>query len=99
MQGHFVGFHAYYAHINAGFLPVNILRDSRKEGNMYGAGASYGYNWRLSAKWRLECVAGLGYAHLNYLVYQKNGEQTGGTHYYNYAGPTKLAVNLIYIIK
>jgi hypothetical protein len=110
MKGHFVGFHAHYLHINVGFidastgtLPFNMrlsfLPNYRKEGNIIGVGASYGYNWRLSAKWHLEGIASLGYAHLNYLVYRKNGEQLGSTHYYNYVGPTKLAINLIYVIK
>jgi hypothetical protein len=87
-----VGLHAHYAYIDAIF-------NTRKEGDIFGAGASYGYSWTLGSKWRLEGVAGLGYARLNYLVYNKNGEQIGGVHHYNYAGPTKLAINLIYVIK
>jgi hypothetical protein len=109
-KGHFVGFHAHYLHVNVGLIdasnlwtPFNLrlsfLPNYRKEGDIYGLGAVYGYSWRLGSKWRLEGVAGLGYAHLNYLVYRKNGEQMGGTHYYNYVGPTKLALNLVYVIK
>jgi hypothetical protein len=96
VQGHFVGFQAHYAYVNIG---AAILDGHNKQGNIFGIGASYGYNWAISTKWRLEGVASLGYAHFNYLVYGKNGEQLGGTHYYNYVGPTKLALNLIYVIK
>jgi hypothetical protein len=110
MQGHFVGIHAHYLRVNVGLIdgtltnfPFNMrlsfLPDFRKKGNIFGIGAAYGYSWKLGTKWYLEGVASLGYAHLNYLVFRKNGEQMGGTHYYNYVGPTKLAVNLVYVIK
>jgi hypothetical protein len=99
MQKHFIGLHAHYGYANLGFIANMSIFNSRKEGNIFGIGASYGYNWKFGEKWRFEGVASLGYAHFNYLVYSKDGEQMGSTHYYNYVGPTKLAVNLIYVIK
>lgn len=110
MKGHYVGFHAHYLHANVGFIdatligtPINFrlrfLPNFRKEGNIYGLGVSYGYSWYLSTKWRLEGVASIGYAHLKYNTYTKNGYKLPWFDYYNYVGPTKLAINLVYVIK
>jgi hypothetical protein len=110
MKGHFVGFHAHYVRANVGFIdatiigtPINFrlsfLPKFRKKGDIYGLGASYGYSWTLSTKWRLEGLASLGYAHLQYHNYNKKGERLEATDHYNYVGPTKLAINLIYVIK
>jgi hypothetical protein len=109
-KGHFVGFHAHYLHVNVGlidatqaWLPFNLrLAFSpylRKMGNIYGLGAVYGYSWYLGSKWYLEAIAGLGYAHLDYVTYTKSGYRVPGRDYYNYFGPTKLALNLVYVIK
>jgi hypothetical protein len=110
MKGHFVGFHTHYVRANVGLIdatligtPINFrlafLPKYRKEGNIFGAGASYGYSWQLSSKWYLEGVASLGYAHMQYSTYNKKGEKIANRDYYNYVGPTKLAVNFIYVIK
>jgi hypothetical protein len=109
MKGHFVGSHAHYVHANVGFIdatiigtPINFrlsfLPHFRKKGDIYGLGFSYGYSWQLSSKWYLEGVASLGYAHLQYDTYSKNGK-LDVRDYYNYVGPTKLAISFIYVIK
>ncbi|MDR2126353.1 MAG: DUF3575 domain-containing protein [Prevotellaceae bacterium] len=109
MKGHYFGFHVHYLYVNVGFIDTHItvpfnlhlsfMPDFRKQGNIYGLGFSYGYNWRLNAKWALEGVLSIGYAHLKYNTYQRDGYKFPGYDYYNYVGPTKLAANLIYIIK
>jgi hypothetical protein len=110
MKGHFVGFHAHYLHANVGlidaavtWLPINFrlafLPQYRKTGDIFGAGASYGYSWQLSSKWYLEGVISLGYAHLQYDTYAKDGSKLDTRDYYNYVGPTKLGINFVYVIK
>jgi hypothetical protein len=110
MKGHYIGFHVHYLHVNVGLIdatiigtPLNFhlsfLPKLRKHGDIYGMGFSYGYNWRLSKKWCLEGVASLGYAHMKYDTYTKQGYKVPWKDYYNYVGPTKFAISFIYIIK
>jgi hypothetical protein len=110
MKGHFIGGHAHYVYANVGLIdatiigtPLNFrlsfLPHFRKQGSIYGVGAVYGYSWCLGSKWYLEGVASLGYAHLEYSTYNKDGYKLDVYDRYNYVGPTKLAINLVYIIK
>ena len=67
-NGHFLGVHAHYADYNVGgikFLSKN-MENYRYQGNLYGAGLSYGYQWLLSNRWSMEAVIGVGWAHLDY---------------------------------
>jgi hypothetical protein len=98
-KGHFVGVHVHYADVDIDMGFVSLLPDVRKKGHLYGVGALYGYSWELGNKWRLEGLVGLGYAHLKYRTYTDDGHKMNIYDYYNYVGPTKLAVNLVYIIK
>lgn len=53
----------------------------------------------LSRRWSLEFSLGLGYAYLKYKKYKC--VQCGGPQkedHTNYLGPTKLAINLIYVL-
>ncbi|GAB6010396.1 DUF3575 domain-containing protein [Dysgonomonas reticulitermitis] len=99
-NGHFLGAHLLYSHFNIGNLPFGSLRDNRYQGDAYGLGFSYGYQWLLSSRWNLEATLGLGYVYLDYSRYEcracgrKTGE--GPT---NYFGATKAGISLIYIIK
>lgn len=99
-NGHFLGAHLLYSHFNAGNLPFGSLRDNRYQGNAYGLGFSYGYQWILSRHWNLEATLGLGYMYLDYSRYDCKdcGAKTGEGHK-NYFGPTKAGISLIYIIK
>jgi hypothetical protein len=103
--GHFFGIHALYAHYNVGgiklpfgFFPA--LRDHRYQGNLYGAGVSYGYHQVLSSRWSMEYTFGVGYVYTDSKRYDCRfcGEYQGKEHH-GYFTPTKLAVSLIYIIK
>ena len=101
-NGHFIGMHGHYVKYNVGgmsFLSDNMERH-RYQGHLWGAGLSYGYQWLLSSRWSMEAVLGVGYARLDHSKYpcatcgslQKSGKK-------NYFGPTKAAINIIYIIK
>lgn len=104
-NGHFFGIHGHYAHYNVGGITLPLLRklpvkDKRYQGNLYGAGMSYGYQWYLSPRWNFEATIGLGYAYFDYSAYDC---RTCGEKLYeknrHYIGPTKAAFSLIYIIK
>ena len=101
-NGHFFGLHAHYADYNVGglkFLSKN-MENHRYQGNLYGAGLSYGYQWLLSDRWSMEAVLGIGWAHLDYDKYPC---ATCGTvlksDTKDYFGVTKAAISIIYFIK
>ena len=102
---HFFGFHLLYAHYNIGSikLPLGIypsLENSRYQGDLYGAGFSYGYQWYLSPRWSIEATFGFGYVYTDYDRYQCKTcgtfIESGNKHYF---GPTKAGVSLIYFLK
>ena len=72
----------------------------RYDGNVYGAGISYGYQWIISKRWSMEATIGVGYAHLKYDKYARgDGGEKLGHNNRNYFGPTKVGLSFIYIIK
>ncbi len=108
MMGHFVGVHALGGQYNVGnvdadfkFLGTDFsqLKDHRYEGWMVGAGVAYGYAWALSKHWNLEAEIGLGYVYTRYDKYkcEKCGEKVESDKGHHYVGPTKAAVNLVYV--
>lgn len=90
---HFVGTHLIGGAFN--FAPI---RDKRYQGYGFGGGIAYGFAFMLSRHLNLELEAGAGYMCLDYDVYgcgvcgRKEGE---GVHHY--VGPTKAAVNLVFV--
>lgn len=99
---HFLGIHVQYAHYNVGNINVfnkGILED-RYQGDLYGAGFSYGYQKYLSRRFSLEATIGVGYNYLKYDRYDcvKCGTLKGKESK-NYIGVTKLGLSLIYMIK
>ena len=99
-NGHFFGVHGHYAEYNAGGIKMFGLKDHRYEGNLYGGGISYGYQWIIGKYWNLEVTVGVGYAHLKYDKYES--ETCGryiGEYKNNYFGPTKAGVTLMYFFK
>lgn len=102
-NGHFVGLHAHGAQYNVGGLDIpigrlDVFKDSRYQGYLYGAGLSYGYQWILSPRWNFELSAGGGFARIHYEEFpcaECGTKLDEGT--YNYFGVTKAAVSLIYI--
>lgn len=103
-NGHFFGIHVHAAQFNVGGwdIPVGrleIFKDNRYQGYLYGGGISYGYQWLLSPRWNLEFNLGGGYARVHYEKYPcvTCGTKTDEGDY-NYWGVTKTAISLIYII-
>ncbi|MFR9650638.1 MAG: DUF3575 domain-containing protein [Rikenellaceae bacterium] len=113
MKGHFVGAHAHLLQYNISgdhwlpgiFKEVSNLRgvdmsDSRYQGEGYGVGLVYGYDWVIAPRFNLEFTVGAGYLYLDYERYGASKcspciEQSSK----NYWGLTKLGVSLVYIIK
>lgn len=102
-NGHFFGLHLMGGAFNTmGFEPPFALwddmEDYRYKGRFYGGGISYGYSWILDRHFNIEATIGVGYNYVDYEKYEckdcgdKLGE--GDKHY---LGPTKAAVNLIYV--
>lgn len=99
-NGHFFGLHGHYGQFNVGGIKMLNLENRRYEGDLYGAGLSYGYQWILSNRWSIEATIGFGWAHIDYdkyncdkcspLIKESSRE---------YFGPTKVGINLIYVIK
>ena len=106
--GHFLGFHALGGQYNIGHLKNNIkflgtdfskLSDSRYQGWFIGAGIAYGYAWVLNKHWNLEGEIGVGYVYTEFNRFNCKGcgkkvEEDKNHHYF---GPTKAAINLIYV--
>ena len=99
-NGHFLGGHLFYGQYNIGDIRYLGLGGYRRQGNLIGAGFSYGYQWILSPHWSLEASLGIGYARLHYDVYPcKECGKLIKKENRNYLGPTRAAVSIIYIIK
>lgn len=104
---HFLAVHAIGGQFNFGNLPNNItflgtefsrLTDNRYQGWGAGAGIGYGYALPLSRHWNMEFEIAAGYVYLQYDQFecQSCGRKVGsGNHHY--VGPTKAAVNLVYV--
>lgn len=99
-NGHFLGLHGIAAGYNVGGLKIFGLDERRYEGNLYGAGLSYGYQWILNKRWSIEATVGVGYVHLDHDVYpcEKCAERIKPDTK-DWFGPTKAGVSIIYIIK
>ena len=104
---HFVGLHAIGGQYNAGnikngitFLgtPFKNLSDHRYEGWAVGGGIAYGYALPLAKHFNMEFEIGIGYVYLKYKKYSCSecSHKLGDGHH-NYYGPTKAAINLVYI--
>ena len=94
LMGHFIGIHVHGGKYNGG------LKKYRYDGWFAGGGISYGYQWILNKRWSMEAEIGVGYARIDYDKYNcgKCGSKLDSGHK-NYIGPTKVALNIIYVIK
>lgn len=108
MMGHFVGFHAIGGAYNIGnvnadfkFLGTDFskLKDYRYEGWFAGAGIAYGYSWVLSKHWNFEAELGVGYTYSKSDKFECTscGEKLENDKTHHYVGPTKAALNLVYV--
>lgn len=104
---HFIGLHAIGGEFNVGHIRNNIsflgtdfskLTDYRYQGWAVGGGVAYGYAWLLGRHWNLEFELGFGYAYLNYDRFKCTGcGKKVGSGDHHYVGPTKAAINLVYV--
>ncbi|MDE5752463.1 MAG: DUF3575 domain-containing protein [Duncaniella sp.] len=105
--GHFVGVHGLGGQYNVGHLgfardimgySFSRLKTHRYQGWFAGVGVAYGYSWLLGRHWNLEAEIGLGWLYTKYDVFECKGcgRKTGKNHQ-NYFGPTKAAINLVYV--
>ena len=99
-QKHFVGAHLHAADYNIGNISLFPgLKNYSYRGQLYGAGVSYGYHFPLSPRWALEATIGVGYAYMKYKKYTCHQcAELKARVTRHYIGPTKAAVNLIYVI-
>ena len=106
--GHFLGLHAHVGQFNVGGLKNGLsflgtdfskLSDYRYQGWMGGAGVAYGYAWILGRHWNLEAEIGVGYVYARYDRYRCAGcgERVEMNKPHHYVGPTKVAINLVYV--
>lgn len=106
--GHFVGLHVLGGEYNVGninlgsnIFGINLeaLRHKRYQGWAVGAGIAYGYAWPIARHWNIEAEIGVGYVYTRHDVYPcaDCGTQIAKDKHYNYVGPTKAALNIVYL--
>ncbi|MDE7470398.1 MAG: DUF3575 domain-containing protein [Paramuribaculum sp.] len=106
--GHFLAVHAMGGQYNIGGFDghwnllgtdARKLRDNRYQGWYAGAGIGYGYAWMLSRHINLEAEIGIGYAYTRYSSYPcaECGTKIDNNKPHNYFGPTKAALNFVYV--
>lgn len=107
--GHFLGFHLLGGQYNFGNLDfgglnllgsdLSMLKDQRYQGWYAGAGIAYGYSWVLNRHWNLEAELGIGWAYTRFDSYPctECGSPISKNRPHNYVGPTKAAVNIVYV--
>lgn len=106
--GHFLGMHLHGGLYNMGgfdgrlhFLGTDArkLKDTRYQGWFVGAGVAYGYAWILNRHWNLEAEIGFGYSYTRYDRFRcvGCGKKVDVDKPHHYVGPTKAAVNLVYL--
>lgn len=104
---HFLGAHLIAGSFNFGNIKNNlsflgtdfsVLTDNRYQGYAYGAGVAYGFAFILSRHLNLELEAGFGYICLDYDRFDCSGcGQLTASGIHHYIGPTKAAVNLVFL--
>lgn len=106
--GHFVGAHIHGGQYNIGNVNLDFkflgsdfrtLRDTRVQGWFGGAGIAYGYDWVLSKHWNIEAEIGIGWVYTRFDRYPcaDCGTKLESNKSHNYFGPTKAAINLVYV--
>ncbi|MBR2116797.1 MAG: DUF3575 domain-containing protein [Alistipes sp.] len=107
-MGHFLALHLHGGQYNFGgiknsinFLGTNLsnLTTHRYQGWFAGAGIGYGYAFVLGRHWNLELEAGVGYAYTVFDEFECAGcgRKVNTDLNHHYFGPTKLAVNFVYL--
>lgn len=100
LNGHFLGLHGHAGQYNfSGIDFSGNMKNSNYQGDFYGAGLAYGYQWILNNRWGIEATVGAGYTRFEYDKYPcaECGSKTGSD-VRNFWGPTKAGISLIYFI-
>lgn len=107
LGGHFLGFHALTGQYNVGHIDTGFkflgtdfshFKGHRYQGWFGGLGVAYGYSWLLGKHWNLEAELGFGWAYTRFDRFECAGcGRRSGKGHHNYVGPTKAAVNLVYV--
>ena len=107
-DGHFFGAHVFGGQYNIGgikgmtnFLGTDFskLADYRYQGWYVGAGIAYGYDWIINRHWNIEAEIGIGWAYTRWDQFRcvGCGKKIKENQPHNYFGPTKAAINVVYI--
>ena len=105
---HFLGIHAHGGQYNIGGVNADFsifgtdfskLKDSRYQGWFVGGGIAYGYALILGKHWNMEFEIGIGYSYTRYDLFECAGcgKKVGSDLEHHYYGPTKGAINLVYV--
>jgi hypothetical protein len=101
-NGASIGLHGIYSQYNVGQYDIPLLFEKafRYEGVAYGGGVSYNYHWMVGKHFGLELSLGAGFAYMLYDKYDcPRCSEKINRYSKSYLGPTKLGINLIYVIK
>lgn len=107
-QGHFFALDVMAGQYNIGGFngrwnmlgtDARKLKDSRFQGWYGGAGIAYGYAWPLAEHWNIEAEIGIGWTYTRYDRFKCAGcgVKEDSRHPHNFVGPTKAAVNVVYV--
>lgn len=107
-SGHFVALHAIAGQYNFGGIGNGVsflgndfsqLSEYRFQGSAAGGGVAYGYAWILGQHLNLEAEVGVGYIYTRYDKFNcvGCGKRILTGQPAHYVGPTKVAINLVYI--
>lgn len=109
LGGHFLAMHALGGQYNISGLDLDFkflgtdfrkLKDNRYQGWFAGLGVGYGYAWRINRHWNFEAEIGVGWVYTRYDRFPcaKCGNRLSHNKPHNYFGPTKLALNIVYVL-
>jgi len=99
-NGHFFGIHGHYAYYNAQlpFFP-ETMNQNRFEGQLMGAGISYGMQLIIGKRWGMELTIGAGYAKLSYNRYPcQSCAKQSESETQDYWGVTRAGLKFVYYI-
>ncbi len=107
LDGHFFAAHLIGGSYNVGHwtdggiwgMKIDRFERNRYQGWFGGVGVGYGYAWALSKHWNLEAEIAVGYMYTRYDTFECEncGRKISENRDYNYVGPTKAAVSLVYV--
>lgn len=107
-SSHFLGIHAMGGLYNFANIENRVLflgsdfsglTHYRYQGWGVGGGIAYGYAWVLGKHWNLEAEIGVGYVYTHYDTFECDdcGRRISENQPHHYVGPTKAAINLVYL--